>query len=260
MALIRTEIQEHVATLALDHYPKRNALSRQLVSEILEAFETFRQNRVRAVVLRSAANEKVWSAGHDIEELPKAGIDPLPYGDPLEQLLRSVKMFPAPVIAMVHGSVWGGGCELVMTCDIVIADETASFTVTPARLGVPYNAAGFQNFISRLPLTVVKEMFFTAEPISAERAERVGLINMLVPAEQLERKTYEMAKTIAKRSPAAITAYKEAIRVLSDAVAVNPDTYEYLHGLRRDVYFGPDYQEGLDAFREKRPPNFRGHR
>ncbi len=258
MALVRTDVHEQVGTLALDHYTKRNALSRALVSDVLEVLDTFRAEHVRAVVLRSATTEKVWSAGHDIDELPKAGIDPLPYGDPLERLLRAVKTFPAPVIAMIHGSVWGGACELVMACDIVIADETASFTVTPARLGVPYNAAGFQNFISRLPLTIVKEMFFTANPISAERAERVGIINTLVPAIALETQTYEMASTIARRSPAAIAAYKEAIRVLADAVAVNPDTYEYLHGLRRNVYFGPDYREGLAAFREKRSPDFAG--
>lgn len=258
MPLIRTEVSEYIGTLALDHYAKRNVLGRELVSEVLAAFEAFKKEKVRAVVLRSANSEKVWSAGHDIDELPRVGIDPLPYGDPLERLLRGVKMFPAPVIAMIHGSVWGGACELVMTCDIVIADETTTFAITPAKFGVPYNAAGFQNFINRLPLTVVKEMFFTAEPIAAERAERVGIVNMIVPSAELETRTYEMARTIAKRSPSAISAYKEAIRVLSEAVAVNPDTYEYLHGLRRDVYFGPDYQEGINAFREKRPPNFGG--
>lgn len=257
--LIRTDVSDRIGSLALDHYGKRNALNRELVSEVLAVFEMFKKEAVRAVVLRSAGDEKVWSAGHDVDELPKAGIDPLPYGDPLEQLLRGVKSFPAPVIAMIHGSVWGGACELVMACDIVIADETTTFAITPAKFGVPYNAAGFQNFINRLPLTIVKEMFFTAEPIAAERAERVGIVNMIVPAAELEARTYEMARTIAKRSPAAIAAYKEAIRVLSEAVAVNPDTYEYLHGLRRDVYFGPDYQEGINAFREKRPPNFRGN-
>jgi methylmalonyl-CoA decarboxylase len=259
MSLIRTEIAEHIGTLALDHYEKRNALGRELVSDVLRAFEAFKTERVRAVVLRSACNEKVWSAGHDVDELPKVGIDPLPYGDPLERLLRGIKTFPAPVIAMIHGSVWGGACEVVMACDIVIADESTTFAITPAKFGVPYNAAGFQNFISRLPLAIVKEMFFTAEPIKAERAEKVGIVNMIVPSAELERRTYEMARTIAKRSPAAIAAYKEAIRVLSEAVAVNPDTYEYLHGLRRDVYFGPDYQEGINAFREKRLPNFRGN-
>jgi len=256
MPLIRAEIKDHIATLQLDHFAKRNALGAALVAEVLEAFELFRVQRARAVVLRAAEGEKVWSAGHDIEELPKAGIDPLPYGDPLEKLLRGVKKFPAPVIAMIHGSVWGGACELVMACDIVIADETCTFAITPAKFGVPYNAAGFLNFIARLPLTVVKEMFFTAEPIGAARAERVGIVNLIVPEAELEARTTAMARTIATRSPSAIAAYKEAIRVLSDAVAINPDTYEFLHGLRRDVYFGEDYREGIAAFLEKRKPDF----
>lgn len=259
MSLVRTEITDGIGTIGLDHYAKRNALGRALIADILSALDRFKTERVKVVVLRSAANESVWSAGHDIEELPKAGIDPLPYGDPLERLLRGVKTFPAPVIAMIHGSVWGGACELVMACDIVLADETSTFAITPAKLGVPYNAAGFLNFINRLPLTVVKEMFFTAEPVCAARAERVGIVNHCVPESELEERTYAIAKTITLRSPAAIAAYKEAIRVLSEAVAVNPDTYEYLHGLRRDVYFGPDYQEGIRAFLEKRPPRFRGH-
>ena len=257
MPLVRTEFFDRIGVVAFDNYPKRNALSRAFIAEVLAAFDRFKKDSARAVVLRSAVNEKVWSSGHDVDELPKADIDPLPYGDPLEQLMRAVKAFPAPVLAMVHGSVWGGACELVMACDIVIADETASFAITPAKLGVPYNAAGFLNFISRLPLSVVKEMFFTADPIGAERAERVGIVNLVVPAAELEERTYAMARTIARRSPAAIAAYKEAIRVLSDAVAINADTYEYLHGLRREVYFGPDYREGIQAFLEKRPPQFR---
>jgi len=256
MPLVRAEFSDRIGTIAFDNYAKRNALSRALIAEVLAALDRFKKDAARAVVLRSAGNEKVWSTGHDVGELPKADVDPLPYGDPLEQLMRAVKAFPAPVLAMVHGSVWGGACELVMACDIVIADETSAFAITPAKLGVPYNAAGFLNFISRLPLAIVKEMFFTADPIGAERAERVGIVNMIVPAAELEARTYAMAQTIARRSPAAIAAYKEAIRVLSEAVAINPDTYEYLHGLRRDVYFGPDYREGIQAFLEKRPPQF----
>jgi methylmalonyl-CoA decarboxylase len=258
MPLIRTAFADGIATLTLDHYAKRNALSAALIAEVLEAFELFRVQRVRAVVLRAAGMEKVWSAGHDIGELPKAGIDPLPYDGPLEKLLRAVKRFPAPVIAMIHGSVWGGACELVMACDIVMADESASFAITPAKFGMPYNAVGLLNFTARLPLNIVKEMFFTAEPIAAARAERIGIVNWVVPEAELEERSYAMAATMASRSPAAIAAYKEAIRILSEAVAVNPDTYEYLHGLRREVYSGEDYKEGIAAFREKRKPDFGG--
>jgi len=256
MALIRTEHSENIATIAFDDYAKRNALSTTLIAETLAALEQFKAKAVRAVVLRSALSEKIWCAGHDVSELPKANIDPLPYSEPMEQLLRAIKAFPAPVIAMVHGSVWGGGCDLVMSCDLVFGDETCAFAITPTKLGVPYNVAGLLTFLTRVPLTIAKEMFFTAAPVPAERAERVGIINELVPEAKLEAHVYALAGTIATRSPEAIKASKEAMRVLSEAVALNPTTYERLQGLRRDVYFGHDYQEGIQAFREKRPPKF----
>ena len=143
-----------------------------------------------------------------------------------------------------------------MACDLVVGDETCAFAITPAKLGLPYNAAGFLNFMSRLPLNVAKEMFFTAEPVPAARAERVGIVNAIVPAAELESYTYGLAHKIATRSPQAIAVFKESMRVLSEAAAISPGTYEYLQGLRRDVYFGPDYQEGIRAFLEKRPARF----
>ena len=256
MPSIKTSLADSIGTVAFDRDAKRNALSAGLIAETIAAFDDFKAKRVRAVVLRSATAGKVWSAGHDIEELPKADVDPLPYSDPLEQLLRAVKAFPAPVIAMVHGSVWGGACDLVMACDLVYGDETSTFAITPDKLGLPYNVAGLLNFISRLPLNVVKEMFFSADPIPADRAERVGIVNRIVPAADLERVVYDMARTFTTRSVAAIAASKESIRVLSESVPINPATFEYLHGLRRDVYFGPDYREGTVAFLEKRKPKF----
>ena len=256
MALIQANDSENVATIAFDNYPKRNALSKALIAETIAALEHFKTKGVRVVVLRSAARGSVWSAGYDVNELPKAHIDPLPYSEPLEELLRAVKAFPAPVIGMVHGSVWGGACELIMSCDLVLGDETCAFAITPAKLGLPYNVAGLLNFLSRVPLTIAKEMFFSAELISAQRAERVGIINELVPEGNLEARVYALAKTIATRSPQAIRASKEAMRVLSEAVAINPSTYERLQGLRREVYFGRDYQEGIRAFMEKRTAKF----
>lgn len=256
MPFIQSRISGQIATIAFDYDLKRNALSAGLIAEVLAAFEQFKAENMRAVILRSANAGKVWSAGHDVSELPTAGIDPLPYGDPLEQLLRGVKEFPAPVIAMVHGSVWGGACELIMACDIILGDETCAFAITPAKLGLPYNAAGILNFLSRVPLNVAKEMFFTAELITAERAERFGIVNLLVSTAELEARTYAMAETIATRSPQAIAAAKASMRVLSEAAAISLATYEYLQGLRRDVYFGPDYKEGISAFLEKRPVQF----
>jgi methylmalonyl-CoA decarboxylase len=257
MSLIRVEVDKQVATIAFDHYAKRNALSAELIAEVIAAFEQCKGQRARAVVLRAANDAKVWSAGHDVDELPRVGVDPLPYSDPLEVLLRTVDSFPAPVIAMVHGSVWGGACELIMACDIVIGDESSTFAITPTKIGVPYNVAGLQRFVSRLPLNVVKEMFFTANPISAERAARIGIVNAIVPEAELEERTYAMARVIATRSALAIAGLREQLRILSDeSVAISPSTFEYLHGIRRDIYFGRDYEEGIRAFHEKRPPQF----
>jgi methylmalonyl-CoA decarboxylase len=256
MPLIKTDFADHIGIIALDNYAKRNALSFGMIAEIMEALERFKAQGARVVILRSALAEKVWSSGHSVDELPKANVDPLPYNEPLEQVLRAFKHYPAPVTAMVHGSVWGGACDLVLSCDLVIADETATFAITPAKIGLPYNTVGILNFVSQLPLAVVKEMFFTAEPIGAARAERVGLVNRLTSVEALEAETMTLARTIASRSPAAIGAFKAAMHALSTAAPINPDTYEYLQGLRRDVYFGPDYREGIQAFLEKRPAKF----
>ena len=256
MPKIRVAFSDHVGSIAFDSYANRNALSAPLIEEVLAALAEFRTQRARVVILTSAAQNPVWSSGHDVNELPTADLDPLPFNDPLECLLRAVREFPAPVLAMVHGSVWGGACDLIMNCDIVIGDETCSFAITPAKLGLPYNASGIQHFMSRLPLNVVKEMFFSAEPIGSQRAERVGIVNQIVPAAELEAATRALAATIATRSPEANAAFKAQVRILSDAAALSPTTFEYIQGLRREVYSGADYHEGIQAFLEKRKPRF----
>jgi methylmalonyl-CoA decarboxylase len=260
MTLIQTQLKDRIGTLAFDHYAKRNALGAALIAEMLGSLDEFTREDVGVVVIRSASHELVWSAGLDVDELPLADVDPIPYNEPIEELLRAVKRFQAPVIAMVHGSVWGGAFDLVMACDIVLSDETGSFAITSAKLGLPYNTEGFLNFISRAPLGIAKEMFFSADPISAERALRAGFVNEVIPVAELEERTYAMARTIASRSAAALAVAKQAMHELSEAVAISPNTYERLHGLRRDAYFGPEYHEGIQAFLQKRPADFEAAR
>jgi methylmalonyl-CoA decarboxylase len=255
---VRTDIRGQVGVISLDDKRARNALSAQMSKGIIAALESLRAGAVRVVVLRAAAGLRVWSAGHDIDELPRGGRDPLGYNDPLEQLIRAIRTFPAPVIAMVHGSVWGGAFDLVLSCDLVVADETATFAITPVNLGLPYNTAGLLHFLGRLPINLIKEMFFTAASLDALRARQWLVVNHLVDSADLEEFTIDLAATMASKSPMAIAVIKEQLRVLTDYQPIAAHVYERVQGLRREAYDSRDYLEGLEAFAEKRPPVFRG--
>lgn len=258
MDLVSARVEDRVATIVMTHQEKRNALSKALIDALLDGLELARAEKARAVVLRVETGSKVWSAGHDIKELPTSGRDPLHYSDPLEQLIRTIRQLPAPVIAMIEGGVYGGACEVVLSCDILIGTHTAAFASTPAKIGVPYNTTGLLNMLSAVGPRTLKEMLFTADPISAERAFELGILNHLVPAHQLESFTMTMAKRISENSPLSIAAMKEQLRILQNASPLSPETFERLQGLRRSVYDSRDYEEGVRAFLEKRAPRFTG--
>jgi len=255
---LETKMDGAIGTLVLDHPEKRNALSRQLVDAVVETLSRFTRERVRIVVLRAPSGTKVWSSGHDVEELPEGGRDPLGWDDPLRYLVRAIEECPAPVIAMIEGGVWGGACEVAFACDLIVAAPNATFAVTPARLGVPYNVSGMLTFLNACSLRVAKEMAFTAKPISAERAERLGIINHLVAIEQLEMFTYEIAREIVENAPLSVSVMKEQLRMLAGAHPMSPRRFERVQGLRRIVYDSEDYAEGIRAFKEKRKPRFLG--
>src|SRR5271166_4086029 len=193
MALAEAKIESFVGTICLDHIEKRNSLSGALSDEIIKALDSFNENRVRVVVLRARSGVKIWCAGHDVDELPEGHRDPLGWYDPLRRLVRSIENHPAPVIAMIEGGVWGGACEAALACDIIVAAPNATFALTPAKLGVPYNVSGMLTFLNAAPLRLIKEMAFTARPIAAERALAAGLINHMVPLDDLEPFTYALA-------------------------------------------------------------------
>lgn len=249
----------HVVEVTMTAPAKRNALGSQMLAALTDALTSGAGSGCRALILRAEPGASVWSAGHDIDELPRDGTDPLTWSNPLELFLRTVRHTPFPVIAAVEGSVWGGACDLVLTCDLVVAVRTSTFAITPTRLGIPYNTAGVAHFLGALPLNIAKEMFFTAEPITAEEMASFGVVNRLVgDSTELASTSAALATRIASLAPLAVTAIKAETTALTDARALTSDEFERLTSLRRAAWRSDDYQEGVTAFLEKRTPRFEG--
>lgn len=257
MSTVLTEVTGEVGTITLNR-PKVNALNAELIDEMTSALDSMKAENLRVVVLRAMRGAKVFSAGHEVSELPTHGRDPLTYSDPLRQVVRAIQLHPCPVIAMVEGTVWGGACELVMSCDLIVAARESTLAITPARLGVPYNISGIMNFMRVANIPLIKEMLFTAQPVSAQRMMDCGVINHVVSSEELESFTLQLATQIAGNSPLTVRIMKEELRVLTSAYPITPEVYERIQSLRREVYDSEDYREGIRAFLEKRKPIFHG--
>jgi len=257
-AMVDATIANSIGMITLNNPSKQNALSKELIGELCAALEAMRQKQSRVVILRAPAGAKVFSSGHDVRELPTNGRDPLTYNDPLRRVIRTIELCPAPVIAMVEGSVWGGACEVVMSCDLIVASDDCTFAITPAKWGVPYNISGVQNFLNTGGMPLCKEMLFTAQPVAVKRLVEQGIVSHAVPREQLEALTQTIAGQIAQNSPLVISLLKEELRLLSASHNLSPETFERVQALRRQVYDSQDYQEGIRAFLDKRAPAFEG--
>jgi methylmalonyl-CoA decarboxylase len=257
MSSVIVEVNGAIGSITLNR-PKVNALSSELIVDITTALDAMKEQNMRVVILRAQRGVKIFSAGHEITELPTNGRDPLTYNDPLRQLVRAIQLHPCPVIAMIEGSVWGGACEMVMSCDLIIAGDDTMLAITPGKLGVPYNLSGILNFMKVADIPFIKEMLFTAQPVSAKRLYECGVINHVVPREELESFTQQLAMQITQNSPLVLRILKEEMRVLASAHPLTPEAYERIQSLRRETYDSEDYQEGIRAFFEKRKPVFQG--
>jgi methylmalonyl-CoA decarboxylase len=258
LAMVTATTSNNIGVITLNNPRKRNALSSELINDLCTALEEMRQQAVRVVVLRAPAGSTVFSSGHDVRELPTNGRDPMTYDDPLRRVIRKIELFPMPVLAMIEGSVWGGACELVMSCDLIVSAEDSTFAITPAKLGMPYNISGVQNFLTTGGMPLCKEMLFTAQPLPVQRLVDRGIVSHAVPKEDLESVTMSIAEQISRNSPLVMGLLKEELRLLSITHNMGPETFERVQALRRQVYDSADYQEGIQAFLEKRPPSFQG--
>ena len=248
-------VEERIGRLSFVNPSRRHALSMDVLKGLTEGLAGFAARGLPVVVLTGGAGQDVWSAGFDISEMT-LDRDPLAYSKPLERFLHHVRCYPGVVIAMVSGSVWGGAVDLIMSCDLVIADQTATFAITPVNIGLPYTTSGLLRFLNNLPIHTLKEMFFCAKPLNADRATHFGVINRLVDTEHLEATTIEMARDITLKAPMAVQAVKEQLRILEDLQPMPVDAMERIAELRRKACESADFKEGIAAFLARRRPDF----
>ena len=250
------ERRDRVAVITINRPQKLNALNIQTRAEGAAALDELREDDSVGVVVITGAGEKAFVAGADIAEFE--GRTAVTQRDVMlgRSLFTAVDTFPKPIIAMINGFCLGGGCELALACDLRIAGENARFGQPEINLGIIPGGGGTQRLTRLVGEGKAMELILTGDMIDAQAAYNLGLVNMVVPAPDLEGKTMELAGRIASKSPVALRMAKEAVKTASRA---NLD-----EGLRREVdlfaicFSSEDKDEGVRAFLEKRKPEFKG--
>ena len=258
--LTSVEKRDRITYIKMMNGKHFNCLSEEMCAELMSDIKEAYANESAGIVIKAEVYKNVWSAGHDIHELPTNGDDPLAFDVPMEKLLRTVQDTFIPVIACVDGTVWGGACDLCLSCDMIVSSDNATFAITPAKIGIPYNASGILHFINQLGLNKAREMFFLAQPIKADDALNVGLINRVAPKDELDNVLEEQFLTpLRHNSIMSISAIKRQFRHLSRAASsLNSESFEKINYYRAKVFQGDDYKEGISSFFEKRKPEYKG--
>lgn len=253
---ITLEIKDGIAFLALNRPKALNALNTDVLSELQNAFTFIRKSdTVKAILLTGKG--KAFAAGADIGEMYE--MDVLRARDMMirgHDLMHMIESLSKPVIAAVNGFALGGGCELAMACDVRIASEKAQFGQPEVNLGIIPGFGGTQRLSRIVGKSMAKYLILTGEIISADEALRIGLVERVVPPEELMGNAIKVAKAIMAKAPLAVSAAKSAINTgysldLKSACALEIESFSAPFSTR-------DRLEGMGAFLEKRPPSFSG--
>jgi enoyl-CoA hydratase len=252
--MILTETRGQVGLVTLNRPQALNALNNLMLQEVMDALAAFdRDQGIRAMVL--TGNEKAFAAGADIKEMAGKSKTEIRDRDHVAVFAR-ILTIRKPVIAAVSGWALGGGCELAMSCDMIVASDTARFGQPEITIGVIPGAGGTQRLTHAVGKALAMEMILNNRTLTAQEALQFGLVNRVVPAGQCLEEALKLAAEIASRAPLAVQAAKKMINQAYE-LSLN----DALHAERQEFYdlFGTeDQKEGMQAFVEKRKPDWKG--
>ncbi len=254
---IKVEVEDRLAIVTVNRPEVRNALNSQVVQELTAAFESLSaDDRVGAIVL-TGAGDKAFVAGADIKEMVgKSGLEMQAFSELGRRLGDAMEGCPKPILAAINGYALGGGCEIAMACDVRLASENAKIGQAEINIGIIPGFGGSQ----RLPRLVgpgwAAQMVLTGEAVDAATAERIGLVNRVVPQDRLLEETKALARKVLEKSPVAVSLAKACLRAAQEMPLSQGLSYE-------TAAFGvagatQDKVEGMTAFIEKRKPTWKG--
>jgi enoyl-CoA hydratase/carnithine racemase len=258
--LLHVEARGPIRTITINRPDQRNSLPPAEWLRLRDGLaEIAADASARVIVLRGAGG-RAFSSGYDINalhELEDQGIVLSTPDDPFEVVLAAIVEHPLPVIAMVGGYAVGGGCTLAAGCDVRIAGASSRFGMPPAKLGLVYSATELRPFVDLIGPARTKWMFFSGRLIDARTAYSIGLVDEVLPDEDLETYTYALAEEIAANAPLSVQGTKRIVRAMG-GLAAPADAVELIAAEIQRVNRSADLAEGMRAFQEKRKPQFWG--
>lgn len=245
-----------IARLQIDRGLRKNSITQAMWEDIPSLLKKLEARRDILSLVLEAKTPGIFSAGADITEFRDIAKDPqrrLDNAAAIRDAVKALKTFPKPVIAKIEGDCVGGGCSLILACDLRFATAQARFGITPARLGLVYNVQDTKSLVDLVGPAQAKYLLFTAQLIDAEKALRIGLVNDIVAAEDMATYVEDIALQMARLSQHSIRTMKTIIQRVVDGQSEDD---EHTKALFQACYDGADYKEGVDAFLEKRAPEF----